>query len=502
MTNVAQVLRMVIGVVLVPFVIRRIGIEGYGSWVLVMALFSQLGAPTSGFQWAYARFAAELEQEGKLAELASVLGAGALSLSLLTAFIGAICWLFSDQALAALGVPSDLLVSTALAVNLIIVAAVARALGGAPVHVLVGLQRTDLRFALDIVDSLVYATTAVVLLSRGAGLEGLALGVLGGQVVSLLAGALLCKRLYPQVLLSPLRASREGLRKIVAVGGRYQVLVVLSELSQSGRTLAIGAVGGAATVGIFGLAERLVILARTPSNSIIAPLLPAFASLSAAGDRLRLHHLLRFATKLAIATAVPVFVFVCGFAEELLLAWTGSFHPKAVVATWVLTAVSLLMTASAVPLTHLRARGVLGIEMQLLAVGGAAMVAGAAMGFTFAGFAGLLTAVALIGLGSQLWFLGRFDRSQDPGMLGHVASVVSRSVLVCLGPILIAKLVAHLAMPGFADNSRASQLLGLGMVGAPFALASALGLFRVLFPARERADMLALLGSRQGGAKD
>jgi O-antigen/teichoic acid export membrane protein len=492
-TIVAQVVRIVAGVLMVPLVIGTLGLQGYGTWVILMALYQQLGAPTTGFQWAYSKFTAELEQSGDLERLSGILAAGLITLSVPTALVGAGLWFASDSLLPLLGVPENLHAATAAALALLSLAALLRAAGGGALQVLAGLQRTDLRYSIDVLDAVVYLIVAVVLLLAGWGLVALATGILLGQALSLLAGVVACKRVYPAISLSPLRARADGFREILGLGARFQVMVVLGQTATSGRAMAIGAVAGADVVGLFGLAERLIIMARTPANSIVTPLLPAFASLTQAADQVRRHRLRRLGSKLSVASVLPVLAFICLLADPLLFAWTGQHYPQAVIAVWVLSVTSLAITATAVPEAQLRAAGTLSLETRMLFAEAVLMVAGAVAGFAAGGFVGILVAVLCIRVGTRSWFLVRFDAEYDNGLLRDIAGVVARSTVATLPALIVLFFAGQQIFADSIQHTRIEQLAWIGALGVVFiALTTAASAF-TLFTAEERYELVSLL---------
>ena len=95
-------------------------------------------------------------------------------------------------------------------------------------QILGGLQRTDLSEGTRMLTSLVYLGVGAWLVTSGYGLVGLAFANLVAESAGIALGWYWCRRVCPSLVISPLCATRRGVREVFALGGRFQSLYMLN----------------------------------------------------------------------------------------------------------------------------------------------------------------------------------------------------------------------------------------------------------------------------------
>lgn len=493
--NVAEVARLGSRFLLVPFLLKAVGLEGYGTWLLLVALYSWVTVPSSGFAMACTKLTAELDRRGDIDELSAVVGAGMTMLTLTMTLALAVGWLGRSWLLPALGVPAALLAPATTALALLGVTALLRAGPGCALPVLAGLQRLDLRHRLDAVEAMVFLVLAVVLLAAGLGLIALALAVLGGQLLVTAAALLLCRRLRPELAFSPLRTTRSGLRRVFALSVRFQALLAVSASAGSGLRMIISALAGVDALAVYHLADRLTTLARLPASSVFMPLLAAFANLASPDDAARRHVLVREASKLALVTALVPLSFVCLLADPLLVAWTGAHHANAVWTTRALALPTVAIVLASVPAISLRGAGRFRLEFSVRVTEVVLLLIGSWAAFLAFGYAGIVAATTIVPLASHCWLLWRFSQRFEPGLTGYLARATLRGGLALIPGSLLLAFVAASLFPAEVVLSRWALLPRLALLAGLHSVAAGLLGWMLVFTAQERRALIVRFSS-------
>lgn len=360
--GILQVWQVISRFVITPVIIMKLGLDGYGTWTLLFGICSYISMFDTSFGLAYMKFTAELDQKADYRRLSAIVGSG---MALATA-IGAVglvlIEVFRWRILTVLNVPGHLLPDAGGAVMIIALCFVLRMSIGSVYQVLAGLQRIDLQYKLTMLSSVLEFGIGLTLLSLGRGLLGLAIAHLCGQVAAIGIGRFLCWRLCPALTISPFQVSRDGLRQVISLGGRFQVLSLLNTVVTQGTKMLLSGVCGVSMLALFELADKLVGLGRTISTSIIAPLMPAFASLHAGHERGRSDELYVQVSRLVALTAAGSLGFLFAFADRLIILWTGQDYPLAAWTIRIMVPAEFLILMTGAGTASLRGQGVLYLE--------------------------------------------------------------------------------------------------------------------------------------------
>jgi O-antigen/teichoic acid export membrane protein len=501
--NAAQVWQLASRLVMTPVVLSHLGLEGYGAWALVNTLCASAIALDTAAGWTYAKLTAELDGRKDFALLSEVVSSGLLLAGGIAALALTAVWVTHAWLIPLLGVPPSLFRQTELALVILSLAVELKALGGCVLAVLAGCQRMDLQYRFIIAGSVVEFAIALPLLFAGVGMAALALGVLGGTAVSIAAASRACRRLRPAIHVSPSRVSVAGIRSLLRVGVRFQSLVLIGSSARQATRLLISSLYGAAALGTFSLADRMLVVAGAPGLAIISPLMPAFATLGSERDFTRLQQLVVRASKaLAIAAAPPLlFASVC--AGPILFGWTGQRLPETEWAVRVLAPAEFFALVAGVAAARLRARGMVRPELTSEIIGTALALAGLVIAYPLVGFAGSVAAVALGRSAAALVFLRRFVSIEKLHGWPHFRATIIRPVLPLAG-VAIALAIATWELPGLrtATGGRAGVLGMIALLGIAYALASASVAWLVALSAGERARVLQLVRRRPRVAGD
>lgn len=470
--GLAEVWRVISRFVLTPIIIGAVGFEGYGVWTLVFSVAAYVSMTNASFGLAYTKFTAECMQSGDHDRLSRIIGAGMLSVGSVSIFAFGAIIIWGESIMRLLNAPPNLVEDGAIALIIVTGVLVMRMTIGCCHEILGGLQRMDLASRLMIIASIVEFCVSVPLLMLDYGIVGLAIGHLVGYgMVNFLAYRLVRKH-APQIRISPFIASREGVRQVFAVGGRFQLLMVVNTLSMHGGKMLISHFFGAYWVAVYQLADRLLELGKAASASVVGPLMPAFADAQARKDAKQERLLFLKGSKVDGLVGGTAIAFLAVFAPWVVIAWTG----EAVAASaWGLRVMAIgdgLFILTSVVSSNLRAQGKVWTELT-------AAVISAVIGFSifwpliqWVHFDGVIYARVIAQLIAASWYMSRYFKIAGIPLSEYIAGTrTPRTAVVLLLAMSVSYMGStYLPIPPLLNSVRIHAAINIGVWGIPFGL--------------------------------
>ena len=200
--------------VMTPLILHKIGVAGYGTWAVFLALNGLTSLADLGLVGTLSKFVAEYHAQRDFIALARLLNSGLGLFLMLDVVVSAALWvaipLLVKNLFHGSTVPSAELI-VLLRCFLVVIAA--NILTQLFASVTTGLQRLDLTNVMSAVNVLLGAFLGGFLLLRGWGLRGLVYGYIGAGVLTVAIYLAMVRKLLPQIPLNPFRFDTAEARK-------------------------------------------------------------------------------------------------------------------------------------------------------------------------------------------------------------------------------------------------------------------------------------------------
>ena len=435
--GIGSVWRNLSRALLAPVILGYVGVEGYGVWTLLFSIVASVNFMDVSFGFAYAKFSAECDARQSYQELSELLGAGVRIVGGVALVMLSVLYFYRYPALRALSVPEPMLDEAAIALLFIMGTVMMQLSVGNISQILNGLQRGDLRAKGQMIASSLYFALGIALLAQGWGLVGLAAAYAFGQLFAVAIGWRWAKRICPELRIAWIHVPRDATRRVLALGGRYQLIHAANLLSGPGFKMLISALLGPAELAMYEIARKLVSLGQTAMQSVISPLMPAFANLLAQSRHARIHDLIHTGSRLIGALSWVSFGLLWVFADPTIALWMGEHYPTA---TWTMR---ILMVGVAFQLltgigtSNLRAHGAVRLEI-IWNMGSAAILLLTVWPlFRLYGYEGLVIARVAGLIIAASWFLVAFAKVSNIKLRTMATDALARPTLVFL-PIVVA----------------------------------------------------------------
>ena len=321
------------GLILSPYIIRKLGVEGYGVWALVFSVVGYYGLLDLGFRSAVIRFTAHyaaLQQDDRINQLIS---------TLLTYFAGLAVLMLGVTVLLASHAHRFFKVSAAyrdeMGVLILIVGAslsfglIFNVFSG----FIEGLQRFDLASQVRIVSLGVRTLGAAVLLALGFGLIALGMVALVSQALLYVQYTLIAKRAYPRLRYSTGLVNRAVIREVARYGVHTFVAGLANQSLEQTPSLVIGNARPVEFVTYYTVPFRLLLFVADALTRVGLVAAPKAAELAGKGEAGSVGQLAAYSNRYCFALFVPFGIWLLLFGQNFLVLWVG---PKVAAASGLL----------------------------------------------------------------------------------------------------------------------------------------------------------------------
>lgn len=483
----------VIGLLMVPFTLHRLGVDAYGLWALLFATITYLNLADLGFSSSINRFFAKAINTGKREDVYTVFTSAfvfmaGFSLFILLAGLSVEHWIlgFFPDTREFAGTASWVYRAMLFSLAIGYLTNYSRAL-------LVATSQVDKMAGVQILLALIQAGMIVTVLSLGWGLRGLAGGSAGFAVLRMI--------LFYSVGLRLVDDWRIGIRwfkgETVKELWRFGLIVQTSRIAeminlQFDRVL-IGRVLGVNYVTSYDVGAKAANSVNIVSQVMLYVIEPAATALHTLGDRERFTQLFVRSAKYIAISALPLAAFVNLAAPELLIFWLGSQpDPRMVIALRMLVMAYMATTITQPLRLCARGAGFPGWEASYAVLQAALNVTLSIVLYFLFGLTGVLMGTLLAAFIGQGGLTVRIIRGLDQPVTRFLFNAWIKPGLAILAASLPAFLLMTLFSYPAGDSLRAEVLPSLLATGILFVIL--LGVFFRLFGVVSGEEIQQVLG--------
>ncbi|MCS7466771.1 polysaccharide biosynthesis C-terminal domain-containing protein [Stieleria sp. ICT_E10.1] len=320
---VGLVSQVVVTFFLTPFVIRELGTEAYGVWLLLQGLVGYYGMVDMGLR---AGLTQSITRRIAADDVVSVRRHIAAAIPLLSGLAAVI---MLAATVLAIVLPSFVEMSGELAASIWTVVLI-QAFGAAikmPVtpygSVLVGLQRYDIANAVTIFTRIIFAVVTWLALSRGGGLIALSIVLMSTNCLDGLIRVVVARRCLPGIRGCGITLDRTEIREITSVGIWNFLIGISRQFIYFSDTIVVAILFSARAVAPYGIAASLVDYGTKIVIASTKVLFPTMAYLSKQENKESLTMLYVTATRLVIGLSLSILIVGSVWIRPFLALWLG-----------------------------------------------------------------------------------------------------------------------------------------------------------------------------------
>lgn len=356
--------------VMTPFILHKIGVAGYGTWAVFLALNGLTSLADLGLVGTLSKFVAEYYARRDFQALSRLLNSGFALFLLLDIVITGILWavtpLLTGMLFHGSSVPKSELALLFRSFQIVIAANILNQLWGS---VTGGLQRLDLLHVVGTANVIMNAGFAAFFLLKGEGLRGLIKGYVIAAIITTIANYVLVRKLLPETALNPFQFDRNEARKMFGYSLRLYFTQAAVAVHNQIEKFLLATLVSVAAVGWYDIASDVALKIRGVISLILSPVMAAASELDALADESRLQELYYRAHKYLAVVGVPAVFYVAAVSSRFVELWLG---PNMKMIAWplsVLLTVNFFNLASGPGFLILSGRGNLTPGMQSAVLG-------------------------------------------------------------------------------------------------------------------------------------
>ncbi|HQQ59955.1 MAG TPA: oligosaccharide flippase family protein [Kiritimatiellia bacterium] len=488
---VSQAILLVLGLVITPFILGKLGRTGYGVWAVLGQIVGYIGLTDMGLE---AGLMAFLSRDAHKRDWAAVNALASTSTILQIGFgvLGLVLALlvlpFIDRWFDIGSVPFPV-VATAL---LIVVFSHGVKLAGSVYdQVLYANHRIYQNYLIGFLSQIFRILLVVGLLAAGTGLTGLALAALAGQIFSVCLWARQAHQAVPGLQVHPKYFSLAKVKSLLGFSIWGTLGRIAATIIYNTDNIIIGTLIGLPAVTTYVLTRRIFELLRQNVFRIGHVLRPGVGNLLGEGNISRLRQVFLKSVRTYLTIAAAGGIFLAFLANRLIALWVGAENYGGEVLVWITVASTIAMSLFHVSSIFLVA------DLQVKAVGLARLaesglnlglsVLFVKMGWGLAGVAvGTLLATVFTNGWYVPWRAARRCRVRLGAFLRESMLPAALAALIAAGLGMVLRTAPILNRPSW--TSLAAYAVALGVVLGPVIV--------VLGLSREQQRLVAGLAGR------
>lgn len=314
---------VVITFIMTPYTIRKLGLDDYGLWVLVLAIVGYGGLLELGVQTSVIKLVAQknaVNDHDGLQRIVSTAYAffQIAGLLIACALVFVAPFFIAELVSSPEGYDTVCLLLTILGLNAAICFP-SYVLGG----VIFGMQRYVAKSGLDVLLAVVNAALTFVVLEQDRGIVGLAMVKVAVDIASIAALFLLTRRILPSLRIRISEVSAASFRELFSLGGMIFISSTTTRIAINTEPVIISSILSNAWTTVFSVPKRMVEYVRAISMAATTGFMPMFSDLQGRGDMSRIAQLYEQYTRYILMMVIPFISSIMILGVPFIHLWVG-----------------------------------------------------------------------------------------------------------------------------------------------------------------------------------
>lgn len=446
--NIGYIWQLLISLLLIPFIIHRIGMEQYGIWVLLEVVIIYLSLlDFTGIGGAFVKYIAEYHATRDFNRCNQVINLGWAYYTVFWIIMASLVFLFKNPLLRIFRFPPEL--SSTISVVFLGILLISFIRGSFAVFrsVLLGLQRMDITNTIAILTSLVHAGSVILFLSLGFGLKGLVLSGLIVALFTVILQTVFAARTLPQMRFRLFSFSKDIFKKTFVYGINIRVATLSEMINTHVDKIFLGYFLNTLLVGSYELGAKIARIARSFPEQLLPAILPASSELHALDDKDNLQKLYFRGSKYLSLLTFPLALFIIANAPIIITFWMGDRgfpgFQQSVLALQVLSVGYVFMLLVSMGRLIARGMGIPQYEMRSSVLIVILNIALSLILIIKLGFIGALLGTASSGIIGSTYFFYSFNRRIGESVFSIFKKIFVRPFLFCLVSVGVSLLLGY-----------------------------------------------------------
>jgi len=432
---------ILVGLILIPYIIKHIGVDRFGIWVIVGVLTTYFGLLDFGIKTSFVKYIAEYYTKKETEKINQVVSTGFVFYALLAVLISFIGFLVIDSILRFFNIPLHLYQEARFVFLLgIIIFVVSNAFSpfGA---IQEGLQRMDISNRIAIILSLPSIIGTIFFLEMGYGLSGLIVNNALILILTIIVNVAIAHKILKGLRFDPFLFSKKMFRKLFLFGYKLQITVIGSWIQGQLDKILLASFLNVGYVTYYAVASNLSAKIREIPVLLTSAILPAASELDAKSDTALLNNLYFRSMKYTTLVILPLTAVVILLAKPFISLWLGGGFERSVLTLQILMVGFFfnIMTAPGAFILN-------GLGKPQYAMWGAviAVIINLVLSISLVikiGYFGVVIGTTTSLTVSAIYFILKLHQVMNLSLLELVQKILFKPFIACMIPLVIGYLV-------------------------------------------------------------
>lgn len=470
--NIGYFWQLLVSLLLMPFIIHKLGVEQFGIWILLEVIVAYLSLlDFTGIGGAFVKYISEYHAKKIYKNCNLVINLGWAYYTFFWIIMVIAVLIFKEPLLNLFNISPDLSSAASFVFIGILLIAFIRGSFAVFRSVLLGLQRMEITNAIAIFASLVNAAGVIVFLSLGFGLKGLVISGMITAVFTSFLQIIFAYKIFPQMKFRPFSFNKDIFKKTFIYGFNVRIASISELINMHVDKIFLGYFLNTSLVGFYELGAKIAKIARSFPEQLLPAILPASSELHALDDKENLQKLYHRGSKYLCLLTFPIAFFIVSNASLIMTFWMGKTGFKeSALALQILSIGYVFMLLVSMGRLIARGMGIPQYEMR-------SSILIVIMNITLSiiliiklGFIGALLGTTLSGTIGSLYFIYSFHRRIKESLLLTLRKIYAHPLFYCIISLLLSLLISYIFKPFFPEpaSNRIEALYHLLINGIVF----------------------------------
>ena len=316
-----QVLPILVSLFATPFIIRLLGSETYGVYILILLIPSYFSFADFGMSIASTKFGSEAYANGSKEDEGKVVRTAAVIASLASLPVASAIFAFSYYIISWLKVPEQFHYEASIALKIASITFVLNILSSIFNTPQLSRLRMDLNTFVNVGFRLLGTIVIPIVLALGGGIISAVLVLLISSLLTLFGHFLVSGKLLSE--LYQLSINRSIIRPLTKFGGALVISGIAAILLVNLEKIVLVRVASVEALAYYSIAYTLANMATTFSGSMVQSLLPAFSQLMSPEKKEELNRLFSRSIRINVIGLFPIVMVLFVVAKPFFTIWAG-----------------------------------------------------------------------------------------------------------------------------------------------------------------------------------
>jgi len=319
-----------IQIVIIPYILLKLGTERFGIWALVSVIFGIFTALDFGTGNAFVKYFSEYYIKKEYENFNKALVAGFFFMLIFSLFLIFIVILLKSELINFFNIPLHL---TSESIFVFVTAAIIFGLNntfGVFQAIIKGLQRMEITNCINVICSIIYVIGVFVVLRYGYGLKGLIVNQGIKIVLVSMASIFYSKKIFKSLKFRLNYFNFKQVKMILSYGIKMQISSIANLVNlQTDKTI-IGYFLNLSLVAAYEIDQKISLFSQMILGLALSALVPAVSELDASGKKESILKLYERGNKYIACFTFPVLVFLIAFTNLIINLWMGIGYEKSI----------------------------------------------------------------------------------------------------------------------------------------------------------------------------